>query len=204
MEKVTVAGHVQLAAEGEAKWDVASQKPDLTVYERIRKGSDLREFKAVGTIAAPPAAVKQVLEDVDEYPRFMPYVIEAKVLSRETGSRITYQRISPPLVGDRDYTIRVKTETRKSAEGMSFCNRWEAANELGPAAKPGVARVKITEGSWLLEPTNGGRQTRATYSVFSDSGGKLPTVIVNAASRTAIPSVFDGVRKQVQLAKYRQ
>lgn len=190
------------AVEDGAPWTVATQGSDLIVYERVRKGSDLREFKAVGTIAAPPAAVKRVLDDVEAYPRFMPYVAEARVLSRDAKSRVSYQRLAPPLVGDRDYTIRVHTETLKGADGVGFRNRWEAANDLGPAEKKGVTRVTITEGSWLLEPTDAGRQTRATYSVFSDSGSRLPNAIVNAASRTAIPKVFDSVRKQVKLEKY--
>ena len=81
----------------------------------------------------PPEVVRRVLDDVDEYPRFMPYV---------------------------------------------------------------------TEGSWLLEPTSDGRQTRATYCIYSDSGGSLPTYIVNAASKTAIPKLFEAIRKQAQLKKY--
>ena len=62
--------------------------------------------------------------------------------------------------------------------------------------------MKVTEGSWLLEPTENGRQTRATYSVYSESGGSLPASFVNAASKTAIPKLFEAIRKQVQLGKY--
>jgi hypothetical protein len=192
------------AADDEKKWEVASRKTDLTVYERLRKGANLKEFKAVGTIAAPPLAVRQVLDDVEAYPRFMPYVVEARVLSQERGSRISYQRLSPPIVGDRDYTVRTKFEIQRGADGLCYCNRWQAANDLGPAEKAGVTRVRITEGSWLLEPIDDGRQTRATYALFSDSGGKLPAMIANTAGRTAIPKVFDSVRKQVQLEKYQR
>ena len=192
------------SADDEKKWEVASQKADLTVYQRLRKGADIKEFKAIGTIAAPPISVRQVLDDVEEFPRFMPYVVEAKVLSQERGSRVTYQRLSPPIVGDRDYTIRVKFEILRGADGLCYGSRWQAANDLGPAEKAGVARVKITEGSWLLEPIDDGRRTRATYALFSDSGGKLPVMIANTASRTAIPKLFDSVRKQVRLEKYRR
>ncbi|MGB8166109.1 MAG: START domain-containing protein [Chthoniobacteraceae bacterium] len=192
-----------ISAEDGPKWSPVSQAADLTVYERARKDSDLREFKAVGIIAMPPEVVRRVLDDVDEYPRFMPYVTESRVLSRDGNSRVSYQRVSPPIVGDRDYTIRVRFETRRMAGGGAcFCNRWQTANDLGPAAKAGVVRVKVTEGSWLLEPTTDGRQTRATYCIFSDSGGSLPPYIANAASKTAIPKLFAAVRKQAELEKY--
>jgi hypothetical protein len=183
-------------------WNVASKSPELTVYERARKGSALREIKAVGVMEAPPEVIKRVIDDVDEYPRFMPYVTEARVISRDGIHLVSYQRISPPFVSDRDYTVRVRCETRPGAGGTSFCNSWQAANDLGPAEKSGVSRVKVTEGSWLLEPEAEGRKTLATYRIFSDSGGSLPAAITNAASRTAIPKLFDSIRKQALLPKY--
>jgi hypothetical protein len=183
-------------------WSVASRSPEVVVYERTRKGFDLREFKAVGVLEAPPEVVKRVIDDVSEYPHFMPYVAEARVISGDATKRVSYQRIAPPLVSDLDYTLRVSCETRATPGGTCFCNRWQTANELGPPEKPGVTRVKISEGSWLLEPEDEGRKTRATYCIFSDSGGAMPKFVTNAASRTAIPKLFKSIQKQAQLAKY--
>jgi hypothetical protein len=84
---------------------------------------------------------------------------------------------------------------------MIYCNRWEAANDLGPAEIKGVTRVKITQGSWLLEPAGPGK-TRATYTIYSDSGGGVPTFLLNSANKTALPKLFDAVRKQARLSKY--
>jgi len=194
------AGDDEKGADG---WNLVCRTADLTVYERPHKGSSLREFKAVGQIDAEPATVKRVLDDVPAYPRFMPYVVESRVISGDANVRVSYARISPPMVGDRDYTIRVRCETRRNAAGaLCFCNRWETANELGPSEKPGVTRVKITEGSWLLEPSDSGRRTEATYCIYSDSGGAIPAFLLNSASKTAIPKLFDSVRKQVTLPKY--
>lgn len=181
----------------EEDWKLVSKSADLTIFERTRAGTKLREYKAIGIIHAAPAAVKAVLDDVEAYPGFMPYVKEARVLSRDANSRVSYQRIEPPLVSPRDYTIRVRTETLGGpGENAVFRNTWTAANDLGPAEKKGVTRVHVTEGSWLLEPVNGGKATRATYVVFTDSGGTLPAFVANAAGKTAIPRLFDAIRKQ--------
>jgi hypothetical protein len=190
------------ALASDEDWSVASRSPEVVVYERTHKGSALREFKAVGLMEASPEVIKRVIDDVTEYPHFMPYVTEARVISCDGGNRVSYQRIAPPLVSNLDYTLRVSCETRSTPGGKCFCNRWQAANELGPPAKPGVTRVKVTEGSWLLEPEDEGRKTRATYCIFSDSGGSMPTFITNAASRTAIPKLFKSIQKQAQLPKY--
>lgn len=191
-------------AAAEEAWKVVSQSAGLTIFERAHPGSSLREFKGVGPIAAPPAAVKAVLDDVEAYPGFMPYVKEARVLSRGEGERVSYQRIAPPFVSERDYTIRVRMEKRMDKGGAAvFIHRWTAANNLGPAEIKGVTRVQNTEGSWTLEPAGeGGRGTLATYVIFTDSGGTLPAFVANAAGKTAIPKLFDAIRKQVRLPKY--
>jgi hypothetical protein len=196
---VALAGN-SLASDED--WSVASHSPEVIVYERARKGFSFKEFKAVGVMEAPPEVIKRVIDDVSEYPRFMPYVTEARVISSDGANRVSYQRIAPPLVSDLDYTVRVSCETHATPGGKCFCNRWQAANELGPAEKRGVKRVKITEGSWLLEPEDEGRKTRATYCIFSDSGGSLPTFITNTATRTAIPKLFKSIEKQALLPKY--
>jgi hypothetical protein len=132
----------------------------------------------------------------------MPYVIETRTIQHTGDGHIGYQRISPPFVGDRDYTVRVKCESCPCPSGGTiYCNRWEAANDLGPAEIKGVTRVKITQGSWLLEPLPGGK-TRATYTIYSDSGGGIPTFLLNSANKTAIPKLFEAVRKQSKLGKY--
>ncbi|MDR3403126.1 MAG: START domain-containing protein [Chthoniobacter sp.] len=191
-----------LAADGTDGWAVANSGDSVTVYTRPHEGSSIRECKAVGFIDAEPIVVKRVLDDTVEYPKFMPYVVESKTLSRTADGRVGYQRISPPIVGERDYTVRVKCESRACPSGGTiYCNRWEVANDLGPAEIKGVTRVKITEGSWLLEPAGGGK-TKATYTIYSDSGGGIPTFLLNSANKTAIPKLFDAVRKQCGLPKY--
>jgi hypothetical protein len=189
------------ATDGTDGWTVANQTDTLTVYTRPHTGSSIRECKAIGIIDAEPIVVKRVIDDTAEYPKFMPYVIETKTLSHTADGRVGYQRISPPIVGDRDYTVRVKCETKTGPGGTCYCNRWEVANDLGPAEVKGVTRVKITQGSWLLEPSPGGK-TKATYTIYSDSGGGIPTFLLNSANKTAIPKLFDAVRKQATLPKY--
>jgi len=190
------------AGDGGDGWTVANSDNNLTVYTRPHDGSSIRECKAIGTINAEPIVVKRVIDDTAEYPKFMPYVVETKTISQTADGRVGYQRISPPMVGDRDYTVRVKCESKACPGGMTYCNRWEAANDLGPAEIKGVTRVKVTQGSWLLEPAGAGK-TRATYTIYSDSGGGIPSMLLNSANKTAIPKLFEAVRKQATLEKYR-
>ncbi len=190
------------AAEPKTEWKLVTRSGDVNIYEKSHPGSPVREFKGEGLIDAPTVVAKRVLEDVPAYPAFMPFVIEARVISVEDRGRVSYQRISPPMVGDRDYTVRVRFESRPHPGGPAYLSRWKIANELGPPEEPGVTRVKVSEGSWLLEPASEGRQTQATYTIYTDSGGGMPSFVLNVAGKTAVPKVFAGVRKQVLLPKY--
>ena len=193
---------IALAAEPEpspGEWKFISDKDGVALYRRQRPLS--YESKAVGEIAASTYLVHAVLDDIESYSSFMPYTAECRVLKREDDSDIAYQRISAPLTSDRDYTVRVRNSAKKIEGGTSYFSHWSADNAAGPPEKRGVVRVILCEGSWLLEPT-GPNTTRATYSIYTDSGGMIPAFIKNTGSQIGIRKMFAAVRKQVTNAKY--
>ena len=193
---------VALAAEPEAspgEWKFVSDKDGVTVYRRQRALSN--ESKAIGDIAASSDLVHAVLEDVESYTTFMPYTAECRVLKREGDAIVAYQRISAPMVSDRDYTIRVRTNAKKTEGGTIYSSHWVTDNASGPPEKRGVVRVSLCEGSWLLEPT-GPNSTRATYLIYTDSGGLIPSFIKERAGPAGIRKLFDALRKQVTNPKY--
>ena len=200
---VTLGWGIDLrAAEPEAtpsEWKLISEKEGVALYRRDRPIA--KETKAIGEIAAPAAAIHAVINDVESYASFMPYTVECRVLKRDGNAIVAYQRISAPLTSDRDYTVRIRSSSKPAERGMSYLCHWEAENALGPPEKPGVVRVKLCEGSWLLEPT-GPNTTRATYTLYTDSGGALPAFVKNIGSQIGIRKLFTAIRRQVQEPKY--
>lgn len=182
-------------------WKFVKESSGVSLYSRTRAGTALKEFRAVGEIDAPTRAVHNVIDDIDGYPSFMPYTAECRLIKRDGDSVVTYQRLSPKIVGDRDYTLRIRKKSWPAQGGLAYLDQWQPANDSGPAEKPGVLRVKVNEGSWLLEPA-GATKTRATYLIYTDSGGKLPAFLANVASEIGIRKVFVAVRKQVKDPKY--
>jgi len=189
------------AAKQSEEWKAVKQTGGVTIYSRPHPGSHLKEFRAIGEIDAPSQAVHKVIDDVESYTSFMPYTAEARVLERKHNSILTYQRISPKIVSDRDYTIRIEKKSWPAANGLVYLSEWKPANEHGPAEKPGVFRVKLVNGSWLLEPI-GPNKTRATYFVFTDSGIAVPPLVANKISETGLSKLFAAVRKQAKDPKY--
>jgi hypothetical protein len=184
-----------------ADWNVAKQSNGITIYSRPHPGSHLKEFKAVGEIDAPTKTVYHVIDDVEAYSSFMPYTAECRVLQRNHNSILTYQRVSPKIVSDRDYTLRIEKKSWPAENGLAYLSQWKPANEHGPAEKSGVFRVKLCDGSWLLEPL-GTNKTRATYFIFTDSGIVGPAFLANTISTTGITKLFAAVRKQAKNPKY--
>jgi hypothetical protein len=187
--------------ETASDWAAEANANGVAIHSRTRSGSAIKEFRGAGVIDAPPATVFAVLDDSGSYASFMPYTAESRVLQRDKNSTLGYQRLHLPLVSDRDYTIRSENAKWPGPDGMIYRIRWVAANDLGPAPTPGVIRVNLCEGGWLLEPQGSGA-TRATYSIYTDSGGAIPPMIANSGSRVAIRKVFEAIRKQVKDPKY--
>ena len=182
-------------------WKLSNREKDVAIYSRLRPGSSLKEFKAVGPIDAPTHSVSAVIDDFQNYPKFMPYTTECRLIRQDGDSIVGYQRLSPKICADRDYTLRVWKKSWPTADGPVFMSHWSPANELGPPEKKDVVRVKICEGKWLLEP-EGTIKTRATYFIYTDTGGFIPSFIANRVSLTGITKLFAAVRKQVQDPKY--
>ncbi len=190
--------HSVNASEG---WKQVTQTKDVAIFSRPRSGSSLKEFKAIGPIDAPTHAVHEVIDDFENYPNFMPYLTECRLVKRESDSLVGYQRLSPKICADRDYTLRVWNKSWPASGGLVYFSQWAPANELGPPEKKGVIRIKVCDGGWLLEP-DGTNKTRATYSVYTDTGGLIPAFVANRISQIGIGRLFQAVRKQVKDPKY--
>ncbi|PYJ35871.1 MAG: hypothetical protein DME79_01210 [Verrucomicrobia bacterium] len=52
-------------------WKLAVPDKDVEIYSRPHPGSPLKEFRAVGSIDAPTNAVCAVIDDFQNYPKFM-------------------------------------------------------------------------------------------------------------------------------------
>jgi hypothetical protein len=175
------------------EWQEVSRNSNLAIFIRHRIDSPIEEVRGIGEFNAPIQVLKGILADVSKYSEFMPYTKESRVLPKD--SQLCYMVLRPPLVGSLDYTIRVHEELLNGHDGRStYRSRWELANADGPAARPGVTRVTVNEGSWLLEPI--GNQTRATYTLYTDGGG-IPPILMNFANKQSVSRLFDALRERI-------
>lgn len=193
---LVLAGHA-LALEARPPgpgWEEANRTDDLVIFTHENEQVGARDIVAVSEIDAPPAVVFRVLGDYDHYPQFMPYTKETRTLEKKSETRLTvYQRLSPPIVDDRDYAIDVTLTPGTDENGGVYRTAWTPLPEAVPP-RAGCVRVKINSGSWVLEPLDGGTRTRLTYNLQTHPGGSIPAWVANRSNTVAIPELFKAVR----------
>lgn len=180
-------------------WELANETKDgVKVFTREKAGSAIREVQAMGLIDASPARVYKVISDLDNYKDFMPYTRESKVIGKDGKNTLFYSYIAPPVVSNRDYTLRMIDQSSADIYKVA----WEPANEKGPAPRSNTVRLEVNKGHWLLEPSEDGKQTTATYYLYTDPAGDIPTWLVNKANRDSVPDIFRAIRKRITDRRY--
>jgi hypothetical protein len=109
---------------------------------------------------------------------------------------LVYQRLSLPVIDDRDFTLQVTW----GAEGPILWMRFAVANERGPKPVPGVVRVTAHDGGWRLEP-EGDKGTHAVYRFHFDVAGSVPSWLGKGQAKDDIVDFF--VRLKRELPSYR-
>jgi hypothetical protein len=177
-------------------WEKMNEESDgIVIFARDVPNSGIKEVKAEILIDAPPARVWKVLLDSDHFIDFMPYVEEVKTVARDSASIwYLYQRLSPPLVSRRDYTL-LHESTVDEANGI-YVLQWRPANQKGPPPVDGVVRIDICEGSYTLEGVESGKKTHITYWLYTDPGGSIPRWIANKANTSSLPDLLRAIRNR--------
>jgi hypothetical protein len=178
---------------------LAAASGDVAVTVTAVAGTDVKELKATGTVAAPPRVVRAVIVAVDRYSSFMPYVSESRILGRSgDGDVLNYQRLSfgIPFVSDRHYVITLTEWPYLEADGRpAYRIAWRTDGSVPLPSRPATIAVEVNSGYWDLKAEGTAAETTAVeYCVFTDSGGSLPKWIASAATRDAIPRLFEAVR----------
>lgn len=180
----------------QGKWEKKTVTDDgIVIYTREYPGTNVREIKAVCKIKASPQKVFNVVLDRDTFSDLNKYLVEYKRI--KTGKEnvwYVYQRVSIPLVKDRDYTHRYEA-TRDTIKNKYFL-AWQIDNRNGPSPIEDVIRIELSRGSLTISPDKNGNQSLFIYQMLFDPGGSIPKWIVNLANRYTLPKVLRTIREK--------
>ena len=98
-------------------WKLAADAKDVLIYSRAHADSNLKEFKAIGSIDAPAYAVHAVIDDFENYPKFMSRSPRIRAINvSQTGLRMR----SPMILLFNKYSSLWITTRKTSAEIANF------------------------------------------------------------------------------------
>lgn len=101
---VLLAAGLVFAEEAEAKWETIV-KGSITVKNRARPESAVKEVWAQGEIAAPLQDIQATLVNPGNFKNFMPYLKGSWEIHKPEadGSVYVYTQLDFPMLTDRDY-----------------------------------------------------------------------------------------------------
>ena len=184
-----------LAADGE--WQTVVSGP-ITVKNRTLEGTALKEVWAEGEIAAPALDVQAALMDVPRLRFFMPYMKDAREIGDRLpdGSVYVYTLIDLPVIGKRDYVVRLELKESLAADGTgTFRNEWHAVPDFTPR-RHDIIRLERDDGSWVVTPRGDGSKCWAVYRFVVDPGGWVPAFAANLGNERGVKQTWDAVEKE--------
>jgi hypothetical protein len=168
------------AAGADGEWRDDGVVDGIHVEKREVTGSSFDELQVT---AQSPGTLESLCLAV--YPKPFSGKLEgrlkAKELLRETeNERWTYERVSVPVVSDRDYVLHYKLE---QAAPSGRCElSFETLSEGVRPSPPGVVRIPVIRGHWSLAPVAGGK-VAIRYQIFTEPGGGVPAFLARSGMR---------------------
>ncbi len=172
-----VVAALAAGASGPARAGASGPPPTIEVKPDSQGASG--EVRASIEIAAPPAEVWTVLIDCAAVPRLMVNVHSCRVLDRDPAGRWDVRE----HVTNASLLPAVRTVLRSD---------YDAPHSLRFHRIEGDFRV--LEGSWTLEPLDGGTRTRVTYESRMTAPFAVPNFIVRAVLRRDLPQTLVNLR----------
>lgn len=187
-------------ALAEAQWETVVQGPPITVKNRPRENSPVKEVWAEGEIAAPPQDIQAVLMNPDRFKHFMPNLKDCRSMGQPEadGSTYVYTELTLPVVSSRDYVTQVWLDESVKPDGSgTFKNHWKAVPDKIPERKS-LVRVRVNDGSWEVRPKGDGSKSHVVYKFAVDPGGWVPAFAANMGNSQAVPQTYQAVEKEAQ------
>jgi hypothetical protein len=192
-------------AEVPGPWEVVASNDRVVVKARSHPGSAVKEVIAQGKVAMPAWILKNVVDDIDGYPQLIPFTTVAKIVrTDDKGGRYAFQRLEMPFLQKREYVTRVFDESTIGPDGRNIYKMsWTSASaRFAPIIDKEAIRLDVNDGSWTFEELNDG-DTFATFRLFVDPSGSLPTALVNFCQQVTLGQYLGNLETLAQQPRYR-
>lgn len=131
-------------------------------------------------INATPKKVFGVVSDFESYPEYLPETRGVTVEARKGTTAVVSFTIN--VIKTIQYTLKFKLEAPKRLS-------WVLVR---------ADLFKTNKGSWVLEPLDGGKSTKATYSIEVDFGLLVPGAITKMLVGSNLPKMMARIKERAE------
>lgn len=185
-------------AQPAAAWEVVDTADGVTVARRAAEGSATYEWKATAIVDAPLARVVATLDDADTRRAFNSHSEDSREVERSgLGKVVTYDRINAPWpVAPRDLLVAVDFRVEVAAGDVRIAFHEVTRRDVPPV--PGVVRMPLARGHYLMWPRDRGQRTKVEYLVHYELGGDVPAWVANAIGLDTAQQTVQALRRFAQ------
>jgi hypothetical protein len=174
-------------------WSLTKNKDGITAYIGDKGSNGLTPTKVEMTIHVSPEKAIAVITDIDNYYRWVPYCKKSYTIQRVSDTALYgYQRISAPMVTDRDLAVRMTVNkiNDKDYEILltavpSFVKSQSSAIRI----QHFFARYHVYVGADNL--------THIEQISEVDIGGNIPSFLLNWANNKQPSETFQSLRNRI-------
>lgn len=184
----------------EERWHIAIDGPHVDVYTRPYKSSSLVELMGEMSIRTSLSSILALIDDSDFNASWVPSSGGVEILKRVSWQEI-YARgiiLAPWPFSNRDTVVRFmlnqNPDTLEVIIEMTGVPSYYAHQE-------NYVRIPSLEGSWKLTPQANGI-IKINYRIYADSGGYLPSWVMNSFSVDNVYNMLLNLRRVVKKEKY--
>ena len=182
-------------------WILSSEKDDMKVYFRESSDSKVKELKFTFTVNSTLSAIVSVLDDVENYSKWVYKLDNSKILKKVNENEMFYYNLMdfPWPLSDRDMIGYSRTFQNPNTKIVT-------SHTLGRASyldeKEDIVRIKTVEIKYIMKPNNNGSVT-IDYYLKSDPAGNLPSWLVNLALEHGPTETIKEFRKLLASEPYK-
>lgn len=176
-------------------WKVVKEV-DQVVVERAASNQEKTPWsRGTARIEAPFSRVVGHILDFGNLVRFVPKIIEARVLDQSGDRATVYYRLDLPWpLSDRHWTVAYQWRIEEG----HFTMAWSDANHKQPPGVKKAVLIEIVRGTWELWRDGDGATRGQIVQLIALGGGWMPKSVIEETVWKQPLETFRGMRKALK------
>ena len=182
-------------------WELEEVEGPLKVYTRLKEGTTYLETKVAGKGDADLSAIIAVMQDADNYTKFMPSCIESSKRNMK-GDTIQVHTViteAPWPVSNREGTYEFKYKYYPDSNQVIV--KFKAIVNSMPTL--GCVQVEDAEGYWKFVELNK-NEIYVEYVIYANPGGSIPSWLSNMSVIDLPLGTVIGAFYRTKLPEYKE